>query len=55
MVHVFGKLNLKNDLVGIIIKDPWTIMGGMEMGGRWGGQGGLVWGGGKRQRTELEQ
>ena len=25
--------------VGTIIKDTWTIMGGVEMGERWGGLG----------------
>ena len=41
--------------VGTIIKDTWTITGG---GWKWegGGEGwGLGWGGGKRQRTLLEQ
>ena len=41
--------------VGTIIKDTWTITGGgVEMVGS--GEGwGLGWGGGKRQRTVLEQ
>ena len=31
--------------VGTIIMDTWTITGGVEMGGRWGGLGvGLWWG-----------
>ena len=41
--------------VGKIIKNTGTIKNG---GGEWevGGEGsGLVWGGGKRQRTVLEQ
>ena len=43
--------------VGTIIKDTWTVTG---EGGRWKREGGeegwwLGWGGGKRQRTILEQ
>ena len=43
--------------VGTIIKDTWTITGGMVRGRKWEGSGegwGLGWGSGKRQRTVLE-
>ena len=43
--------------VGTIIKDTWTVTGGMVRGRKWEGRGegwGLGWGSGKRQRTVLE-
>ena len=43
-------------LAGTIIKDTWTITGGRSGNGREVGRaGGLGWGGGKRQKTVLEQ